>query len=97
MCQAHSSDQWRDAFEPGRCSYCSGTGTRTTTTTCSKCSGTGKVTTSVNCGTCNGTGGKYVNCIHGSSNAHRYCTHYNITNETTHKYCEHGRTSMHDD
>ena len=49
----------------------------------------------IDCTSCNGLGYKKTSCSHGYSSSHRYCSHYNNTSRTSHKYCSHGYTSQH--
>ena len=49
----------------------------------------------ITCTSCNGLGYKKTSCSHGYSSSHRYCSHYNNTSRTSHKYCSHGYTSQH--
>lgn len=52
------------------------------------------------CSSCNGSGGTYYksSCSHGYSDSHMHCsTHdYDYSSGSSHSYCSHGKTYVHD-
>lgn len=68
------------------CSSCSGTGKNTTSTKCSSCSGSGDRWSS--CSSCSGSGSTSirVNCSHGYSSSHYYCSSHSKNSSSGNQY-----------